>query len=86
MLKPRTRLISVRINDEELSNYRAICACEGFVSFSDLVRTAIHELIANRSGRGPGAIRSAVNELSTRIEKLDQDVKELLTPSHSNGR
>jgi Arc/MetJ-type ribon-helix-helix transcriptional regulator len=86
VLKPKTRLISFRITDEELCYYRQICACDGFVSFSDLVRTAIQELIANRAGRGPGAIQSAVNELSTRIDRLDQDVKELLTPLSSNGR
>ena len=86
MLRPKTRLISVRITEEELSVYREICAFEGFGSFSDLVRTAIQELAANRNGRGPKAIQTAVNELSTRINELDQDLKELLAPSNSNKR
>jgi hypothetical protein len=81
VLKTKTRLISVRITEDELCVYREICACEGFGSFSDLVRTAIQELIANRSGRGPGALHSAVNELRTRIDQLDHDLKDFFTPS-----
>lgn len=86
MLKPKTRLISVRITEDELCVYREICAFQGFGSFSDLVRTAIQELAANRNGLGPKAIQTAVNELSTRINELDQDLKELLAPSNPNRK
>jgi hypothetical protein len=85
LLKPKTRLISFRVSEEEFCSFKDICGCEGFMSFSDLVRTAIQELIANRSGRGPTAIRTAVNELSTRIDKLGQDLKDMKTLSKSNG-
>jgi len=55
-----------------------VCAGERFGSFSDLVRTAVQELVANRAQRGPTAVAGAVQNLITRVDALDQDLKELM--------
>ena len=82
MYKPKSKMITFRVSEEDFRNVQEICAGEGFVSFSDLVRTAVQELVLNRSGRGPTAIHSAVEKLSTRLDALDRDVKELI---HRSG-
>jgi hypothetical protein len=77
VFKAKTKLISVRVSEEDFSIFRQICDSHGFVTFSDLVRTAIQELISNRSGPNPSPIHSAMLELSTRMDKLCRDFDEL---------
>ena len=55
-----------------------MCLSQGFQSYSDLVRTAVQELLSNRGGRGPAPAQSAVEVLTRRIESLDRDLKELI--------
>jgi hypothetical protein len=70
-------MISFRVSEEEFLTLRQICAGEGFVSFSDLIRTAVQELVSNRASRGPTAIHDAVQKLSMRIDALDQHLREI---------
>jgi hypothetical protein len=71
-------MISFRVSEEEFRTLKEICLGEGFGSFSDLVRTAIQELVANRAQRGPTAVAGAVQTLITRVDALDQNLKELM--------
>jgi hypothetical protein len=73
-LKARTKLISFRVSEEEFWNFKQICSDSEFVSFSDLARTAIQELIENRSGHGTAAIRNALEELTEHIDELARSV------------
>jgi hypothetical protein len=74
----KTRMISFRVSEEEFRTLKEICLSEGFGSFSDLVRTAVQELVANRAQRGPTAVAGAVQTLITRVDALDQNLKELM--------
>jgi hypothetical protein len=71
-------MISFRVSEEEFRTLREVCLGEGFGSFSDLVRTAVEELVSNRSQRGPTAITGAVQELVARVDALDRDLKQLI--------
>jgi len=71
-------MVRFRVSEGEFRTLREVCLGEGFGSFSNLVRTAIHELIANRAQQGPTAVAGAVQTLITRVDALDQNLKELM--------
>ena len=79
-------MISFRVSEEEFRTLREVCLGEGFGSFSDLVRTAVEELISNRAQRGPAAVAGAVQNLITRVDDLDRNLKELMTNWNSMAR
>jgi hypothetical protein len=83
LFKSKTKLISFRISEEELSTFRQVCASEGFASLSDLTRTAIQEFIATRSGGSPSGFERELGRLDALIEKLDRAVRELTFPATS---
>ena len=66
------------MSEEEFRTLKKICSGEGFGSFSDLVRTAVQELVENRAQRGPTAVAGAVQNLITRVDALDQNLKQLM--------
>jgi Arc/MetJ-type ribon-helix-helix transcriptional regulator len=74
----KTRMISFRVSEEDFRLLREVCLGEGFGSCSDLVRTAVQELISNRSQRGATAVADAVQSLITRVELIDQSLKGLM--------
>jgi hypothetical protein len=71
-------MISFRVSEEEFRTLREVCIDDGFGSFSDLVRTAVQELISNRTQRGPTVVAGAVQNLITRVDALDRNLKELM--------
>ena len=86
LFKNKTRMISFRVSEDEFRTLREVCLGEGFGSFSDLVRTAVEELISNRAQRGPAAVAGAVQNLITRVDDLDRNLKELMTNWNSMAR
>ena len=76
VLKPRTRMISVRLSQEEYSALRDVCSQKGARSVSDLTRDAVRAVLqgAGRDG-SPGVVldefRAGMKELERRVEKLE---------------
>jgi hypothetical protein len=79
-------MISFRVSEEEFRTLREVCLGEGFGSFSDLVRTAVEELISNLSKRGPAAVTGAVQDLVARVDAIDRNLKELMNNWTSTAR
>ncbi len=71
-------MIRFRVSEGEFRTLREVCLGERFNSVSELVRAAIQELVANRAQRGPTAVAGAVQNLITRVDALDQNLKELM--------
>jgi len=86
LLKSKTKLISVRVSEEELWAFRQICASQGFASLSDLTRTAIQEFIASRSANGQSPFEREVERLNAIVDKLDKGLKQLANPVTSTAR
>jgi hypothetical protein len=72
-------MVSFRVSEEEFRTLTEMCLSQGFQGYSDLVRTAVHELQSNRAGLGPAAVQSAVESLTRRIDSLDHHLKELIS-------
>ena len=70
-------MISIRLTEEEFRALRQVCISEGFVSLSQFARTAIEELIANRSPSTATDLYTEVERLRDLIDELRQDLTEL---------
>jgi len=79
VLKPRNRMISVRLSEEEYSALRRICSATGARSVSDLTRDAMRVLL-NGANRGDGfglnmdEFRSEIRNLNKKIEQLAAEI------------
>jgi len=75
VLKPRSRMISVRLSEDEYSALQHLCATTGARSVSDLTRDAMRALLNGQVHENPPAI--LIDEFRTRLSNLDQKVDEL---------
>jgi len=86
VLKPRSRMISVRLSDEEYSALRRLCLVTGARSLSDITRDAMRGLLN-------GAIRedaegSQMEEFRAQMRNLDKKIEQLaaeITMIKGNG-
>jgi hypothetical protein len=88
VLKPRSRMISVRLSDEEYLALRRLCSVTGARSVSDLTRDAMRVLLngANREevlGNHMDEFRAHMKSLDRKIEQL---AAEITSFKGENGR
>ena len=86
VLKPRTRMISVRLSEEEYSALRRLCSVTGARSVSDLTRDAMRVLLngANRVD----VFGSHMDEFRAQMKSLDKKIEQLvaeITTLKGNG-
>ena len=75
VLNPRSRMISVRLSEEEYSALRQLCSDIGARSVSDLTRDAMRVLL-NGAGREE-ALGIHVNEFRSQMRSLDRKIEQL---------
>jgi len=75
VLKPRTRMISVRLSEEEYSALIRLCLMTGARSVSDLTRDAMRVLLngANREDM----LGSHMDEFRVQMRSLDKKIEQL---------
>jgi len=79
VLKPRTRMISVRLSEDEYTALRRLCSMTGARSVSDLTRDSMRVLLngANRDGvfgMNIEEFRAELRSLNNKIEQLAAEV------------
>jgi hypothetical protein len=84
--KPKSRMISVRVSEEEYSALRALCALTGAPSVSALTRDAMRALmdgVNNNDALGGhmGDFRAHMRKLNKNIEKLSHSIATFKTDS-----
>jgi hypothetical protein len=70
VLKPRVRMVSFRLSEEEYDGLKNLCLSEGARSVSELARSTICRLLGSPNG-------SPVQTLEKRVQELDQEIKRL---------
>ena len=75
VLKPRSRMISVRLTEDEYSALLQLCSATGARSVSDLTRDAMRALL-NKQVRETTPSGS-IDEFRSRLGNLDQKVNDL---------
>jgi hypothetical protein len=75
VLKVRTRMISVRLSDDEYSALKALCLIRGARSVSDLTRDAVRSLL-NRKER-EDLLSERLEDFRRQMKDLDQKIEQL---------
>ena len=86
VLNPRSRMISVRLSEEEYSALRHLCSVTGARSVSDLTRDAMRVLLNGLGQKDVLGIH--VDEFRTQMRSLDQKIEQLaadITSLKANG-
>jgi len=75
VLKPRSKMISVRLSEDEYSALQQLCEVTGARSVSDLTRDAVRALMQSSSRQDFS--RSDAEEFRTQIANLNRKLDEL---------
>jgi len=75
VLRPRSRMISVRLSEDEYLALRRLCAVTGARSVSDLTREAMQGLLNSASRQN--TLASYIDEFQAQIKSLDRRIEEL---------
>jgi Arc/MetJ-type ribon-helix-helix transcriptional regulator len=78
MFKSKTKMISFRLSEDEFVEFRRMCMEEGFASFSDLVRVAVQQMLSNRVRQREATLQTAMEQIQSRMDELDRNLKQLL--------
>jgi Arc/MetJ-type ribon-helix-helix transcriptional regulator len=86
VLKPRSRMISVRLSEEEYAALRRLCQVTGARSVSDLTRDAMRGLLENGTREDVAGTR--MEEFRAQMKSLDRKIESLaaeVTAFKANG-
>jgi hypothetical protein len=75
VLRPRSRIVSIRMSEEEFTTLRRICVATGARSLSDLAREAMRGLMSGVNHRSDG--EASRIEYSAQMRDLEQKVEKL---------
>jgi len=75
VLRPRSRIVSIRMSEEEFTTLRRICVATGARSLSDLAREAMRGLMNGAKQESAG--ESSRIEYSAQMRDLEQKVEKL---------
>ena len=87
VLNPRSRMISVRLSEEEYSALRRLCTVTGARSVSDLTRDAMRVLL--KSSNREDVLGIHIDEFRSQMRSLDQKIEQLaadITSLKTNGK
>jgi hypothetical protein len=73
----RTKVISIRLSNEEYDQFQNLCVARGTDTISELTRTALKLLVMNEKNNGKAAIESRVENMDARMSQLDREVARL---------
>ena len=75
VLKPRSRMISVRVSEEEYTALRRLCSLTGARSVSDITRDAMRAVL--RGVNREESIGGDLDEFRANMETLEKKVEQL---------
>jgi hypothetical protein len=87
VLRPRSRIISIRLSEDEYTGLKRLCSDSGARSVSDLAREGMRTLL-NGAAR-EDALGSWTEEFRMQMRSLDHKIEELtakLLSANSNGK
>lgn len=75
MMKPRLRMLSVRLSEEEYLTLRHVCSLTGARSVSDFAREAMRTVLSGSSRDVPRG--GNLNEFQASMKNLEKKVEQL---------
>lgn len=78
MIKRRTKMVSIRLLDDEYRRLKELCAEKGARSVSDLARDAMFRMLSPRAGDdAPVGLEDQLRRLDQKVARLGQQVEEM---------
>lgn len=77
VLRPRKRLIYVRISEDEFQRFTRLCQTEGVRSMSDLMRAALDRLMAERTNDPDHQNAAMLRVIGDTVSEVNQKVGHL---------
>lgn len=79
MIKRRSRMISVRLSEEEYTALKNLCSLTGARSVSDLTRDAMRTVLTRVSREDPFGsnleeVRTGMKNLEKKVEQLEAEI------------
>jgi Arc/MetJ-type ribon-helix-helix transcriptional regulator len=85
VLKTRSRMVSVRLSENEYQALRQMCSSSGARSVSDLTRSAMHALLSGTTREE--MLHMRLNEFCDQMNSLGRRIEELVEKvAASEGR
>ncbi len=85
MVKKKSRMLSIRLSDDEFSHLRQVCESTGSRSLSDLAREAMHRMVADDT-RTTNGLETHIRELDSLLTRLRSEVARLAEIQVTEGR
>lgn len=78
VIKRKTRMLSIRLSEDEYERLKQLCVSEGARSISDLTRSAVQRMLDPAAGQAPGGqLVERMQELDGMVRVLNQEVRRL---------
>jgi hypothetical protein len=78
VIKPKTRMISFRLSEEEYEYLRENSLNQGAHSVSDYARSILRRLMAGGDGFNHTLVEARINQLDSKMQELDHELRRLL--------
>ena len=78
VLKPRTRIVTFRLAEDEFEHIKSLCIAEGARSISDYARNSLCNSSTARAAPSDPGLDARVGRLDRKVEELDRAIKELM--------
>ena len=78
VLKRKSRMISLRLSDEEYESLRSLYRLHGSRSVSEFARNAMQKVIGESAAPGGNTLESRIVDLDSKMNSLDHEVARLV--------
>jgi hypothetical protein len=77
MIKRRTKMVSIRLLDDEYRQLKELCETKGARSVSDLARDAMFRMLAPPMDAVPQNLEDRVRKLDQKVARLGEQMEEM---------
>jgi hypothetical protein len=77
MIKRRTKMVSIRLLDDEYRQLKELCEAKGARSVSDLARDAMFRMLAPPMDSMPQNLEDRVRKLDQKVARLGEQMEEI---------
>jgi predicted transcriptional regulator len=85
-VKPKSRMISIRLSDEEYSSIKTVCDSYGARSVSDFTRTALNSFVQHQDSQPSTPVEHRFAEIDNRLDSLARRMEEVFVLQTSPSR